>query len=78
MKQSGQEKVFNATQYSKFLGFKCIQSFSSNRKRHPERFAPSFQVGRYERWFLSTIIAFHKSMESRSPGDSEASRESVN
>jgi len=71
MAQTGQEKVMNATQYSRFLGFKCIQSFSSNRRRHPDLFAPSFSVGRYERWFLSTIIAFHKSKESNPVSEKE-------
>lgn len=56
------DRVLNMTQYAEYLGF-CLQSFSSLRKRHPEDFAPSFKIGKHERWYLSTVEAFHHNNE---------------
>ena len=58
------DSVLNMTQYAEYLGF-CIQTFSSLRKKHPEDFAPSFRIGKHERWYLSTIEKFHHDNETQ-------------
>lgn len=58
------DTVLTLTQYSEFLGFQDVHSFTRNRRNHPEQFAPSFKIGTNERWFLSTVISFHKAQES--------------
>lgn len=62
------DRVLNATQYAEYLGF-CIQTFSTLRKKNPSQFAPSFTIGRHERWFESTVESFHKSRENNSVVD---------
>lgn len=56
------EQVLNKMQYAELLGFDR-HAFARIRREHPEQFAPSFFIGVNERWFLSTIIAHHKSLE---------------
>lgn len=56
------DQVLNLTQYAAFLGFDR-HAFTRIRRQRPEEFAPSFYIGSNERWFLSTIIAHHKSLE---------------
>ena len=59
------DTVLNQQQYSAFLGLKDRHTFARLRKTHPEQIAPSFFIGNNERWFLSTIIEFHKALESQ-------------
>ena len=65
------DQVLNKMQYAELLGFDR-HAFARIRKEHPEQFAPSFFIGSNERWFLSTIIEFHKALESGEKNIKEA------
>ena len=65
------DQVLNKMQYAELLGFDR-HAFARIRKEHPEQFAPSFFIGSNERWFLSTIIGFHKALESGEKNIKEA------
>lgn len=56
------DKALNAKEYAALVGV-GYSTFRSELKRHPENFAPDFKVGKCRRWWMSTIVAFHKSKE---------------
>ena len=71
------DRVLNKTQYAEYLGL-CIQTFSTLRKANPEHFAPSFIIGKHERWFESTVEAFHKARETNSENGIEQENTNFN
>lgn len=58
------DKVLNRVQYAEHLGL-TIKTFQLLRQKHPEQFAPSFVIGTREKWYLSTVEAFHHKNETQ-------------
>jgi len=60
------ERALNAKEYASFIGI-GYSTFRSEFRKHPDRFAPHFKVGKCRRWWMSTIVDFHKSKEHGGP-----------
>jgi len=60
------DKALNAKEYASLIGV-GYSTFRKEYGAHPDRFAPHFNVGKCRRWWMSTIVDFHKSKEHGGP-----------
>lgn len=56
------DRALTAKQYAELLQI-GYSTFRSTLAAHPERLAPSFEIGSCRRWWESTVVAFHKGQE---------------